>query len=117
MGVDQYTSSHRFEPLADGGRISLQRVPKDSAGVARIRAHMRTIATAFGRGNFALPGQVHARQVPGTAIMAARRQSIRYDTDTLPGGAQLSITTDDPVALAAIHEFLRFQRQDHRALH
>jgi hypothetical protein len=117
MGVDQYTSLHRFETLPDGGRISLQRDPKDSAGAARIRAHMRTIATAFGRGDFALPGQVHARRVPGTEMMAARRQSIQYDTDTLPGGAQLRLTTGDPVALAAIHEFLRFQRQDHRAPH
>jgi len=30
MGVDQYTSVHRFESLADGGRISLQRHPGDA---------------------------------------------------------------------------------------
>ena len=115
MGVDQYTSSHRFEPLADGGRISLQRDPRDSAGMAQIRSHMRGIAEAFERGNFALPGFVHDRDVPGTAVMAARRSRITYTADTLTGGGQLRLQTSDPSAIAAIHEFLAFQRQDHRS--
>ena len=34
MGVDQYTSTHRFESLPDGGRIVLRRDPADTAGVA-----------------------------------------------------------------------------------
>ena len=32
MGVDQYTSAHRFDDLADGGRIELQRDPADTVG-------------------------------------------------------------------------------------
>jgi hypothetical protein len=115
MGVDQYTSSHRFEPLPDGGRISLQRDPGDSAGVAQIRSHMRGIAAAFARGDFALPGFVHDREVPGTAVMAARRSRISYTADTLPGGGQLRLKTSDPSAIAAIHQFLSFQGQDHRS--
>ena len=115
MGVDQYTSSHQFEPLPDGGRISLKRDPHDSAGVAQIRSHMRGIAAAFARGDFALPGFVHDRNVPGTAVMAARRSRITYAADTLPGGGQLRLQTSDSSAVAAIHEFLAFQRQDHRA--
>jgi hypothetical protein len=115
MGVDQYTSAHRFESLPDGGRISLQREPLDTAGVAQIRSHMRGIAAEFERGNFALPGFVHDREVPGTAVMAARRSRITYTADTLPGGGQLRLQTSDPPAIAAIHEFLAFQRQDHRS--
>jgi hypothetical protein len=114
MGVDQYTSAHQFEPLPDGGRISLQRDPADSAGVAQIRSHMDSIAVAFARGDFALPGFVHDRQVPGTAVMAARRSHIRYLAERIPGGGQLRLQTSDSAAIAAIHEFLAFQRQDHR---
>jgi hypothetical protein len=114
MGVDQYTSAHRFEPLADGGMISLQRDPLDSAGVAQIRSHMQTIAASFKSGNFTIPGFVHDREVPGTGVMTAHRSSISYIVDTLPGGGRLRLTTADPVALAAIHEFLAFQRHDHR---
>jgi len=115
MGVDQYTSTHRFEPLPDGGRISLQRDPGDSAGVAKIRRHMRRIADAFGRGDFNLPGFVHGREVPGTAVMTAGRARIDYLVDTLPGGGQLRLITGDQSVLVAIHEFLNFQRHDHRA--
>ena len=115
MGVNQYTSTHRFEPLADGGMISPQRDPLDSAGVALIRSHMRSIAASFERGDFTVPGFVHAREVPGTALMAAHRSDIEYSVDTLLGGARLRLQTSEPGAVAAIHEFLAFQRHDHRA--
>jgi hypothetical protein len=115
MGVDQYTSLHKFEPLPDGGRISLQRDPADTAGVAQIRSHMDVIARAFARGDFALPGFVHDREVPGTAVMTARRTHIRYTADTLPGGGQVRLESSDSAAIEAIHGFLAFQRHDHRA--
>jgi hypothetical protein len=47
--------------------------------------------------------------------MAARRSRISYVADTLPGGGQLRLRTSDPSAIAAIHQFLAFQRQDHRS--
>jgi hypothetical protein len=114
MGVDQYTSSHQFEPLPDGGKITLQRDGNDSAGTAQIRSHMRLIGAAFQRGDFALPGFVHDRAVPGTAVMKQRRSHISYHTDTLPRGAELRIQSVDTAAITAIHQFLAFQRQDHR---
>lgn len=115
MGVDQYTSSHVFEALPDGGRIELQRDVPDSAGVTTIRAHMEDIRAAFSQGDFRIPGFVHAMPtVPGTAVMAAKRDAIRYEVRPLPRGAELRLTTSDPAAVRAIHEFLAFQRMDHR---
>ena len=115
MGVDQYTSAHRFEPLPDGGRIELQRDSTDRAGVETIRAHMRDIAGRFSQGDFAIPGFVHAQEVPGTRIMAERKAGISYQAHDLPGGAEVRIRTTDLTALAAVHAFLAFQRGDHRA--
>lgn len=115
MGVDQYTSAHRFEPLPDGGRIELQRDTTDPAGVETIRAHMRDIANRFSRGDFTIPGFVHARDVPGTRVMAERKAQITYEARELPGGAEVRIRATDPAAIDAIHEFLAFQRSDHRA--
>ena len=115
MGVDQYTSAHRFDDLADGGRVVLVRDPADTAGARAIRAHLRDVAAAFARGDFATPGFVHGRDVPGTAVMAARRAALAYSVSDLPGGGALRITTSDPAALKAVHEFLAFQRRDHRA--
>lgn len=116
MGVDQYSSAHVFEDLPDGGRIVLDRPDTtDSAGIVTIRAHMRTIAEAFARGDFALPGQVHDQVVPGTAVMAARRDLIRYQASDRPRGGEVRITTTDSTALSAVRSFLAFQRHDHHA--
>jgi hypothetical protein len=115
MGVDQYTSAHQFEPLPDGGRIALQRDSTDRAGVETIRVHMRDIADRFSRGDFTIPGVVHAREVPGTRVMADRKAQIAYEARDLPGGAEVRIRATDPVAVDAVHEFLAFQRSDHRA--
>lgn len=115
MGVDQYTSPHRFDALPDGGRIELQRATDDSAGVAQIRRHMREIATAFASGDFTTPAFVHAQQVPGTDVMAAKRGAISYEARDLPRGAEVRITTRDPEAVRAVHAFIAFQRGDHRS--
>ena len=115
MGVDQYTSTHKFDALPDGGRIELQRDVDDSAGVAQIRAHLNEIAKAFKSGDFTTPAFVHMQQVPGTNVMAAKRGAISYTYRDLPRGGELRIVTKDPEALAAIREFMAFQRQDHRA--
>jgi hypothetical protein len=116
MGVNQYTSQHIFEPLPDGGRVVLQRKENDAKGEATIRAHMRTIAEAFSRGDFALPGFVHATAtVPGTETMKRLRNDIVYSPQDLTGGGEVVISSKNPEAVAAIHDFLAFQRMDHRA--
>jgi hypothetical protein len=115
MGVDQYTSTHRFDDVADGGRIELTRDASDSAGVRTIREHLASIARAFTSGDFSTPFAVHAREVPGTETMAAKRDVIRYEFKPLPDGGEVRISSRDPEAIRAIHAFMAFQRGDHRA--
>lgn len=116
MGVNQYTSAHVFEDLPDGGRVVLERADaSDTADITTIRAHMRDIATAFRAGDFTKPFEVHAQTVPGTSVMSARRAVISYEAVDRPRGGEVRIRTGDPGAIAAIHEFLAFQRDAHRA--
>jgi hypothetical protein len=115
MGVDQYTSTHQFEASPSGGRIELQRDVDDSAGIAQVREHLQGIARAFAAGEFTTPAFVHNHDVPGTAVMAAKRAAITYTYRELPRGGEVRIVTTDRDALAAIHQFLAFQRQEHRA--
>jgi hypothetical protein len=114
--VDQYTSSHLFEDLPDGGRIVLQRNPPDTTGTGIIRAHLDSIARAFSAGDFSIPGFVHAQAVPGTEVMTAQRALISYTMDTLPRGGEVRIHSTDAAAVGAIHEFLAFQRDAHHAM-
>ena len=115
MGVDQYTSTHQFDALPNGGRIELQRDVDDTAGVAQIRRHLQEITKAFAVGDFSIPAFVHRQEVPGTKVMAAKRDVISYMYSELPRGGEVRIVTKDPQALEAIREFTAFQRQDHRA--
>jgi hypothetical protein len=115
MGVDQYISTHRFDDLPDGGRIELQRDEDDPAGVEQIRQHLQHIARAFGAGDFAAPTAVHGHEMPGTALMAQKKDVITYSYVPLARGGEVRITTEDPDALHAIHEFMAAQRGEHRA--
>jgi len=116
MGVDQYTSAHVFEDRADGGRITLERDSAgDASGVATIRLHMHDIATAFRAGDFTKPFQVHAQIVPGTAVMREHHAAIEYEVIDRPRGGEVRMRSSDPAAIAAIHEFLAFQRAGHHA--
>lgn len=114
MGVDQYTSAHQFEDLPDGGRITLERDATDSAGVRQIRSHMRDISREFARGDFSNPMLVHDTVVPGTGLMKAKRAAITFVAGDTPRGGFVRITTRDAAAIQAVHEFLAYQRREHR---
>jgi uncharacterized protein YjhX (UPF0386 family) len=115
MGVDQSTSTHKFDALSDGGRIELLRDVNDSLGVAQIRAHLRLIQHAFQAGDFSTPEFVHMQAMPGTAVMSKKRDVIEYVYHDLQHGGEVVMTTADAEALAAIHEFMEAQRMGHHA--
>lgn len=115
MGVDQYTSTHTFDVYEDGGRIALQRNEEDEAGTEAIRAHLREIEKAFREGDFEKPFFVHAGEVPGTKVMAAKKDAITYTYRPLPRGGEVRLVTEDAEAREAIRAFIRFQREAHRA--
>ena len=68
----------------------------------------------FGSGDFDVPMLVHeAKDIPGTAVLSARKESISYRYRETPEGGRVEIVTSDPETLKALHEFLRYQIQEH----
>jgi hypothetical protein len=115
MGFDQDATTHRFRLHPDGGAIDI--AVKDGADLVNrdaIRSHLPHIAEMFGEGNFEAPMLIHDTQVPGTARMAELKSRIRFVYVETPRGGRLDIFTSDASALAAVHEFMRFQIADHR---
>ena len=46
--------------------------------------------------------------------MKLLKANIQYRYEEIPAGGKVRIESKDPVALAAIHDFLRFQITEHR---
>ena len=64
-------------------------------------------------GDFNTPMLVHSVTPPGTATMTKLKTDIKYTYEASPKGGRVVIVTSSNVALAAVHEFLRFQIKDH----
>ena len=115
MGFDQDRVAHHFLLTGVGGTIRVEAADAtDTATRDAIRAHLRQIASEFAAGNFQAPFATHAETPPGAAAMQALKSSIRYAVSDRPGGGEVRIATSDEKALAAVHEFLRYQIREHR---
>ena len=114
MGFDQDTTEHQFRTSASGGSIEVE--VKDAADLAsreQIRSHLKEIAGAFAKGDFAKPFQTHAEVPPGVPAMERLKCVIRYRYEETPRGGLVRISTSDPEALKAVHEFLDYQGREH----
>lgn len=115
MGFAHDKTTHHFTLLADGGIIDVSaNAAQDSASREQIRKHLAHIAMMFAEGNFSLPMFIHAQNPPGAEVMKEKRGQINYQFAETERGARVRIVTADAKALAAVHEFLRFQIKDHK---
>ena len=115
MGFDHLKTTHHFRLFADGGAIEVSaNEVKDSVSQDKIRGHLGHIARMFSEGNFSIPMFVHDQIPPGVETMKQQKAAINYRYERTEGGGQVRISTSNPEALKAIHEFLRFQIQEHQ---
>jgi hypothetical protein len=115
MGFEHQSTTHHFLLEKDGGAIQVEaNDPADAQSREQIRGHLAQIAQAFARGDFAMPGAIHARVLPGIPEMTRLKDAISYRYEETGNGARVRITTADPSALEAVHAFLRAQIEDHR---
>lgn len=114
MGFSHETTTHHFLLEKSGGSIDVSaNDDADTASRDMIRMHLQHIAKAFAAGDFDLPMLIHDRIPPGVPEMQKRKGSITYRFEETERGARVVIATADRRALRAIHEFLRFQIEDH----
>ena len=115
MGFDHEKTIHHFLLARRGGSIEVTANSADDAENRNaIRGHLTHIARMFADGNFEAPMLIHDRVPPGVPVLQKKKESIRWTYEELPAGARIVATTKDKEALAAIHEFLRFQIDDHQ---
>jgi hypothetical protein len=115
MGFSHAMTGHHFHLFPDGGSIEVESdSPEDNASKEAIRRHMQKIAGMFAQGDFSLPMFIHDTAPPGVEVMKRLKNQIVYTAENTAKGAQVLIVTENPEALVAVHEFLRFQIKDHR---
>ena len=115
MGFSHQKTTHRFRLLADDGAIE---VTANNTGDAetrdQIRQHFGHITQMFSGGNFEAPMLTHGKTPPGVSVLQKLKTEITYRYEEIERGGRVRITTNNKEALAAAHEFLRFQIADHQ---
>jgi hypothetical protein len=115
MGFDHEKTTHHFRLTSTGGIIAVTaNADSDTAIRDAIRGHLSHIATMFAVGDFEAPMLIHDQVPPGVPVMKQKGKAITWTYADLPNGGQVLIATADAEARTAIHEFLRFQIEDHR---
>ena len=115
MPFDLELTTHIFSKSAKGG---IQKViVKDLANIKQIkliREHLSKITCEFQQGNFSNPEKIHGDTMPGLEVLRkAKSKEINFVYKDLPGGAEITYFTDNPVLITAIHEWFDAQLSDH----
>ena len=115
MGFSHEKTTHHFRLLPNGAAIEVDvNEAADDQSRKAIRKHLAQIAPMFATGNFTIPVQVHGQKPAGAAAMEQLKEKINYSYEDTAKGGRVRLTTSDPEALKAIHEFMRFQIIEHR---
>jgi|SRR6516164_8209794 hypothetical protein len=115
MGFSHDRTIHHFRLSVDGGTIEVAvNDPTDKVNIEAIRSHLSHIAVMFANGDFSTPMFIHDGVPPGTTTMTLMKSGIRYTYEETPLGGNVQLYSTEPIAVAAIHDFLRFQITDHQ---
>ena len=115
FGMSHDATHHNFRLLKDGGAIELRaNDAKDQATVDVIRKHLHAVTASFAKNDFSTPMFVHGHTPDGVAEMKELQRNSRYRYEDVDGGGRIRMTATDPKALAAIHDFMKFQVTEHR---
>ena len=115
MGFDHTKTTHHFLLQESGGSIEVTaNSSEDVESSEQIRMHLKHIAMMFAEGNFNAPMLIHDQTPPGVPVMQELKDEIKYNFEEINLGAAVRISTKNPIALKAIHDFLRFQIKEHK---
>jgi TusA-related sulfurtransferase len=114
MGFSHVKTTHHFLLTRVGGVIEVKtNDPEDTSSRDQIREHLSHIAGMFKEGKFEAPMLIHDQTPPGTLVMRRLKDQIDYSFEKTERGGRVRITSNDPAAVNAIYEFLRFQIAEH----
>ena len=115
MGFDQQKTTHHFLLRKDGGAIQVTaKSATDKDSLEEIRMHLEHIRRAFQSGEFNIPMFVHDQTPPGMPVMTKLKDQIHYKYESIENGGRVLISSTNAEAVAAVHDFLKFQITEHQ---
>ncbi len=115
MGFNQDKTTHHFTLTSTGGSIAVDaNEAADQASRDQIRAHLKEIAVAFAQGDFGKPLMTHSEFPAGVPVIQRLKGDISYVFQETTRGGIVQISTPNAEALAAIHDFLKYQITEHK---
>jgi hypothetical protein len=115
MGFAQDKITHHFLLRKDGGAIQVTaNSADDKTSKEEIQMHLHHITQAFKSGDFNIPMFVHDQTPPGVDTMTKLKDQIHYKYESAANGGRVVISSANAEAVAAIHEFLKFQITEHK---
>ena len=115
MGFDQQKTTHHFLLRRDGGAIQVTaKSAGDKESLEEIRMHLQHIRHAFQSGEFNIPMFVHDQTPPGVPVMTRLKNQIHYKYQPIANGGRVLISSGNAEAVAAVHDFLKFQITEHQ---
>jgi len=114
MGFPHDKTTHHFRMVPDGGAIEIvANDSRDLTNTEAIRSHLSHVAIMFATGDFSVPMLIHDGVPPGVTTMKLMKSAIHYVYEEMPSGGRVRMESGDPIAIASIHDFLRFQITEH----
>ena len=109
MGFSQVKTTHHFQLTASGGVIEVQTKTPDTP---QDRSASTRRVSSFARG-ISLP-RTHGKTPPGVPEMQRMKGDLSYKYVETDRGGKVLISAANPETLKAVHEFLRFQIEEHQ---
>ncbi len=115
MPFDIEAKMHIFTKTDTGGMQSIvTKNNSDAEQVELVRKHLKDIQAQFLKGDFSGPWHIHGQGMPGLAqLQAAKRGQIKMGYRNIPGGAQVTYSTQVPKLVVALHSWFDAQLADH----
>ena len=115
MGFSHEKTKHSFKLHDDGGAVEVRANDEaDAESIEAIRAHLKEIAKEFTAANFAKPKEIHDREPDGVPVMKELGSRVTYTYEKIERGGRVRIRTAERRGVEAVHQFLKFQIDDHR---
>jgi len=114
MPFDLDRTRHSFIKTGSGGVQTVVALDADDEEQVRlVRGHLEEISVEFAAGRFSDPVSIHGDDMPGVRQLAAAASMLGIVYRDVPGGGEITYTSDDGAVIGYLHDWFDAQVHDH----